>query len=68
MSYSDPLDIFPPYVQKANNIGISGKVFLDNMPSGCKAIGTHAGAFHSDEALAVSMLRTLPEYQDHGSS
>lgn len=24
---------------------------------------THSGSFHADEALAVSMLRTLPQYQ-----
>ncbi|PWW78956.1 metal-dependent protein hydrolase [Tuber magnatum] len=27
-------------------------------------IGTHNGYFHADEALAVYMLRLLPEYQD----
>jgi len=27
-------------------------------------IGTHNGHFHADEALAVYMLRLLPEYQD----
>lgn len=27
-------------------------------------IGTHSGHFHADEALAVYMLRMLPEYQD----
>lgn len=27
-------------------------------------IGTHDGSFHCDEALAVSMLRCLPEYKD----
>lgn len=28
------------------------------------SIGTHNGHFHADEALAVYMLRLLPEYQD----
>lgn len=27
------------------------------------SIGTHNGHFHADEALAVYMLRLLPEYQ-----
>jgi uncharacterized UPF0160 family protein len=27
-------------------------------------IGTHSGRFHVDEALAVGMLRMLPEYKD----
>lgn len=27
-------------------------------------IGTHDGSFHCDEALAISMLKLLPEYQD----
>ena len=29
-----------------------------------KLIGTHDGNFHCDEALAVSMLKLLPEYSD----
>jgi uncharacterized UPF0160 family protein len=29
-------------------------------------IGTHNGHFHADEALAVHMLRQLPEYKDAG--
>ncbi|XP_953480.1 uncharacterized protein TA11240 [Theileria annulata] len=29
-----------------------------------KKIGTHNGFFHSDEALAVYMLKLLPEYRD----
>lgn len=28
------------------------------------AIGTHSGHFHADEALAVYMLRQLPQYKD----
>ncbi|KAL7414459.1 GAMM1 protein [Mrakia frigida] len=31
---------------------------------GPKVIGTHSGTFHCDEALAVFMLRLLPEYKD----
>ncbi len=27
-------------------------------------IGTHDGSFHCDEALAVSMLKTLPKFKD----
>lgn len=29
-----------------------------------KTIGTHSGAFHCDEALAIYMLKTLPEFKD----
>ena len=39
---------------------------MDEIPEGRKAIGTHSGCFHSDDALACSMLRTLPEYRNHG--
>lgn len=31
---------------------------------GAFAIGTHNGHFHADEALAVHMLRMLPDYRD----
>lgn len=60
------IDVFPAYVQEANELGFSGEVFLDAIPEGRKAIGTHSGCFHSDDALACSMLRTLPEYKNHG--
>lgn len=53
-------------MQEANELGFSGEVFCDAIPEGRKAIGTHSGCFHSDDALACSMLRTLPEYKDHG--
>ena len=59
------VDIYPPYVKTAYGIGFSGEVYLDKLPEGKKAIGTHNGAFHSDETLAVSLLRSLPEYRDH---
>ncbi|KAJ3088122.1 hypothetical protein HK102_009506 [Quaeritorhiza haematococci] len=29
-----------------------------------KVIGTHSGSFHADEALAIYMLRQLPEFKD----
>ncbi|VDL99780.1 unnamed protein product [Schistocephalus solidus] len=29
-----------------------------------KVIGTHSGAFHCDEVLAIAMLKQLPEYKD----
>ncbi|AOW04609.1 uncharacterized protein YALI1_D33105g [Yarrowia lipolytica] len=29
-----------------------------------KTIGTHSGAFHADESLAVFMLKQLPEFKD----
>ncbi|KAK9896456.1 GAMM1 protein [Cystobasidium minutum MCA 4210] len=29
-----------------------------------KVIGTHSGTFHADEALAVHLIRRLPEYKD----
>ena len=38
-----------------------------NTPTGLgaeKLIGTHDGSFHCDEALAVSMLKLLPQYSD----
>jgi uncharacterized UPF0160 family protein len=31
---------------------------------GALCIGTHDGTFHCDEALAVGMLKLLPEYRD----
>lgn len=61
-------DMFPEYMNRANELGFSGEVFLDTFPENRKVIGTHSGTFHSDEALAVSLLRTLPEYRDHGIS
>jgi uncharacterized UPF0160 family protein len=33
-------------------------------PQSRLVIGTHDGSFHCDEALAVSMLKSLPEYKD----
>eukprot|EP00640_Fibrocapsa_japonica_P001825 CAMPEP_0113937208 /NCGR_PEP_ID=MMETSP1339-20121228/3879_1 /TAXON_ID=94617 /ORGANISM="Fibrocapsa japonica" /LENGTH=444 /DNA_ID=CAMNT_0000939893 /DNA_START=228 /DNA_END=1562 /DNA_ORIENTATION=- /assembly_acc=CAM_ASM_000762 len=30
-----------------------------------KAIGTHSGTFHCDEALAVAMLKCLPQFAHH---
>ena len=39
----------------------------ESIPSGLgaeKLIGTHDGSFHCDEALAVSMLKLLPQYSD----
>ncbi len=29
-------------------------------------IGTHNGTFHCDEALAIAMLKMLPDFEDHG--
>lgn len=60
------VDIYPPYVKAASSIGFSGEVYVDELPEGKKTIGTHSGTFHADEALAVSMLRALPEYRDYG--
>ena len=28
-----------------------------------KLIGTHSGSFHCDEALAIAMLRRLPQFE-----
>lgn len=39
---------------------VSKKIKLDMV----KQICTHSGSFHADEALAVYMLRLLPEYKD----
>lgn len=33
-------------------------------PAGIKFIGTHNGSFHCDEALAIGMLKILPEYEN----
>ena len=60
--------MFPEYMNRANELGFSGEVFLDTLPENRKVIGTHSGTFHSDEALAVSLLRSLPEYRDYGNS
>lgn len=35
---------------------------LANIPANAKLIGTHDGSFHCDEALAISMLKLLPQY------
>lgn len=48
-------------------MALDTEVFLDAVPEGKKAIGTHSGMFHSDEAMSVSLLRLLPEYHNHGS-
>lgn len=32
---------------------------------GIQYIGTHSGSFHCDEALAVSMLKLLPQFANH---
>lgn len=39
-------------------------IVLSDMPEGGVVIGTHNGGFHCDEALAISMLRLLPQYRD----
>lgn len=49
------------------NHGFAGEVYVDMIPEGKKAIGTHNGTFHSDETLSVPMLRLLPEYRNHGT-
>jgi hypothetical protein len=37
---------------------------LSSVPAtSCSIIGTHDGSFHCDEALAIAMLKVLPEYQ-----
>lgn len=38
---------------------------LSAVPEDAKAIGTHDGTFHCDEALAIAMLKCLPEFKDH---
>ena len=38
---------------------------LSTFPTGgSKVIGTHDGSFHCDEALAISMLKVLPEFKE----
>lgn len=61
-----PVDLFPTYTKNAMTSGLDAEVFLDTIPEGKKAIGTHSGVFHSDEALSVSLLRILPEFRNHG--
>lgn len=55
------------YTKNAMTTALDAEVFLDTVPEGKKAIGTHSGMFHSDEALSVSLLRLLPEYHNHGT-
>jgi len=40
----------------------STTVISANLPSSVTLIGTHDGSFHCDEALAIGMLKLLPEY------
>lgn len=40
------------------------KIKLDSVHKMVKQICTHSNSFHADEALAVYMLRLLPEYKD----
>lgn len=37
---------------------------IQNSSENIKLIGTHDGSFHCDEALAVGLLKLLPEYRD----
>ena len=37
---------------------------VPEMAASKKVIGTHHGTFHCDEALAVGLLKSLPEYSD----
>lgn len=39
-------------------------VISKDLPSLPNLIGTHDGSFHCDEALAIAMLKLLPEYSD----
>lgn len=55
------------YTKNAMTTALDAEVFLDTVPESKKAIGTHSGMFHSDEALSVSLLRLLPEYHNHGT-
>ena len=48
-------------LQPIKDITISNSFSFSNNP---KVIGTHDGSFHCDEALAISMLKLLPEYKD----
>lgn len=45
--------------------GIKNLQVTSSLKQGIKYIGTHNGTFHCDEALAVSMLKTLPQYAEH---
>ena len=48
-------------MQAIRNANITSKVV-----EGTKYIGTHHGTFHCDEALAVSLLKMLPCFAEHG--
>ena len=61
------IDLYPPHVKAASQSAYSGKVFQDELPDGVRAIGTHSGAFHSDEALAISLLRSLAASREYGA-
>lgn len=52
-------DITRNYFLMSNNTEQEHKKLKKTMK-----IGTHSGTFHADEALAVYMLRLLPEYKD----
>jgi uncharacterized UPF0160 family protein len=43
----------------------SVKVTSSLSQAGTKYIGTHNGSFHCDEALAVSLLKLLPQFASH---
>ena len=58
--------MYPAYAKEVMDLGFSAQVY-SSLPEGeVKAIGTHNGTFHSDEALSVPMLLLLPEYRNHG--
>ena len=58
-------DLVPAFAKDVMDIGFAAQVY-SALPEGeAKAIGTHSGTFHSDEALSVPMLLLLPEYRNH---
>ncbi|KAK8805120.1 hypothetical protein WA538_001710 [Blastocystis sp. DL] len=65
MSQLSVSDLYPAYAKEVMDLGFSAQVY-SSLPEGeVKAIGTHNGTFHSDEALSVPMLLLLPEYRNH---
>lgn len=42
---------------------IGSTTVVSQLPSDGLTIGTHDGSFHCDEALAISMLKCLPQYE-----
>lgn len=54
-------------IESLQNSRVTSSISSDLL-SGCTIIGTHDGSFHCDEALAVSMLKLLPQYHNNDNT